>query len=58
MPSLDIGKAAPLFPLPADRTWLDFSPAPDGRFLAVQHVQSAGTKPMTIIANWPASLGR
>jgi hypothetical protein len=55
---LEIGKAEQLFPVPSERRWFDFTPAPDGKFLVVQHVQSGGSKPMTILANWPAALER
>jgi Tol biopolymer transport system component len=57
-PSLSIGKATQLFTLPIDQRWADFVLAPEGRFLAIEHVQFAGQLPITVIANWPASLGR
>jgi len=57
-PTLEVGRPAPLFPLPG-RTWDDFAVSADGkRFLAVVPQAFAGEQPLTVILNWSAEVRR
>jgi Tol biopolymer transport system component len=57
-PTLEVGRPAPLFPLPG-RTWDDFAVSADGkRFLAVVPQAFAGEQPLTVILNWTAEVRR
>ncbi|MEO6213696.1 MAG: protein kinase [Vicinamibacterales bacterium] len=53
-PSLEIGKASILFPIPGNKGWGDYDVTPDGRFIAIVPLQYAAEQPLTVIVNWPA----
>jgi len=58
-PSLDVGASATLFTPKGRWPWTDFDVAPDGkRFLAVVPQLSANEQPLTVILNWPSTIGR
>jgi eukaryotic-like serine/threonine-protein kinase len=51
-PSLEADAPALRFAFPQGIFWSSYDVAPDGRFLAVVPVESAATKPLTVIVNW------
>jgi Tol biopolymer transport system component len=51
-PSLETESPSVLFTHPQGIPWSGYDVAPNGRFLAVIPVESAATKPLTVIVNW------
>jgi eukaryotic-like serine/threonine-protein kinase len=57
-PSLSIGVAVNVVPVPPDRAWVDYDVAPDGRFVAIIPEVFGQRQPMTVIVNWITQAGR